>query len=104
MLSHLQREKLIANWGQKAESLECKAEVKIHDPLTGWKCYIFALNPDTDEILCIIKASKYFAAVVTDWNLGELALTYNAYGEAPQVDEEYRPRYVQEILKKLRGE
>ena len=105
MLNPLQRKQLIENWGEKAESLDCKAFVRFFDKQSHWQCYVFALNPENfDEILCIIQAGKRGEATVTDWSLKEISLAYNSEGEAPRIDKEYRPIYVQELLKKLRKE
>ncbi len=99
MLNHKQKQNLLNNWGEKANSLQCKAEVKIYDPLSGWECYIYALNPeDEDEIACIIKG---FFVEICDWRLSEISTHFNAEGEQPIVDTEYRPRLVCELIKIL---
>lgn len=99
MLSHKQKEKLKANWGEKASSMACMAEVRVYDPLSPWECYIYALNPeDEDEISCIIKG---FFVEVTEWSLSELASRFNVEGERPIIDQEYRPRRAAELFKIL---
>jgi hypothetical protein len=99
MISHSQREKLKASWGEKASSMACMAEVRVYDPLSPWECYIYALNPeDEDEICCIIKG---FFVEVCEWRLSELASRFNANGEPVQVDNEYRPRRAAELFKIL---
>ena len=99
MLNIKQQEKLKANWGEKASSMACMAEVRVYDPLSPWECYIYAMNPDDeDEICCIIKG---FFVEVCEWRLSELASHFNAHGEAPEVDKEYRPRRAAELFKKL---
>lgn len=94
-----QKEKLLANWGEKANSMACLAEVRVYDPLSSWECYIYALNPDgEDEIACLIKG---FFVEVCDWKLSELAERFNAEGEPLEIDHEYRPRMTAEIFKRL---
>lgn len=99
MISHSQKEKLKASWGDKASSMACMAEVRVYDPLSPWECYIYALNPENeDEICCIIKG---FFVEVCEWRLSELASRFNANGEPVQVDYEYRPRRAAELFKSL---
>ncbi len=99
MLNHEQKSKLLKNWGEKASSMACRAEVRVYDPLSSWECYIYALNPDDeDEICCIIKG---FFVEVCDWRLSEIASRFNADGEGVQVDHEYRPRHAAELFKIL---
>ncbi len=99
MINTLQKEKLKNNW--KDESGECLALVRVYDPLSFWQCYLIAMNND-DEILCIVSAGKKSRAIIVEWTLRELEMLYNAHGEGVQVDYEYRPRQVKEILKKLK--
>lgn len=99
MLSHNQKEKLKASWGEKASSMACMAEVRVFDPLSPWECYIYALDPeDEDTICCIIKG---FFVEVCEWRLSEVASRFNANGEPVQVDTEYRPRRAAELFKIL---
>ncbi len=99
MLNNKQKEKLKASWGEKASSMACMAEVRFYDPLSPWECYIYAMNPeDEDEICCLIKG---FFVEATEWRLSELASRFNAYGEPPQIDQEYRPRRAAELFKLL---
>lgn len=99
MLSNKQIETLKSSWGEKADSMGCLAEVRVYDPLSSWECYIYAINPeDEDEIMCIING---FNVEVTTWRLSEMRLHYNAYGESPIIDKEYRPRRVAELFKKI---
>jgi len=99
MLNNKQKEKLKASWGEKASSMACMAEVRVYDPLSPWECYIYAMNPDDeDEICCLIKG---FFVEVAEWRLNELASCFNAHGEPPKIDYEYRPRRVSELFKIL---
>jgi len=102
MLSHSQTEKLKANWGEKANSMACMAEVRLYDPLSLWECYIYALNPeDDDEIECIIKVGRNCRPTLEQWQLSHIQALFNAHGEGVQVDQEYRPRRAAELFKKL---
>ncbi len=99
MISQNLKNKLMANWGEKADSMACMAEVRIYDPLSPWECYIFAMNPeDEDEIACIFNG---YSVEVCDWRLSEMATMFNELGENPLIDYEYRPRQAAALLKKL---
>ncbi len=92
---------LTDNWGEKAEGLACKAEVRVYDPLSSWECYIYAMNPeDRDEICCILNAET---VEICRWNISRIFQCYNGCGEPPVLDKEYRPQEVQQILKKFRA-
>ena len=99
LLTNIQIERLKANWGEKADSMACYAEVRVYDPQSNWACYIYALNPDDeDEIACIITG---FTVEVCDWKMSELYKTYNELGLPPEVDKEYRPIRASELFKEL---
>lgn len=99
MLSHSQKEKLKASWGDKASSMACMAEVRVYDPLSTWECYVYAMNPENeDEIACIING---FFVEVCNWSLSELTSRFNSDGEPLQIDYEYRPRRACELFKIL---
>lgn len=102
MLSNKHKDKLKANWGERAETMECNAEVRVYDPLSKYECYIFALNPeDENEIWCIING---FSVETDKLTLGEIASYYNSHGEGLQVDYEYRPRQATEVYRSLTKE
>ncbi len=99
MLNQATKEKLKANWGYKADSMACKAEIRIYDPSSNWCCYVYAMNPqDEDDIACIIKG---FEIEVCDWKMSEIEKMFNVDGERPVIDEEYRPRMACELFKML---
>ncbi len=99
VLSHNQRTKLLANWGEKSSSMACMAEVRIYDPCSSWECYVYAMNPeDEDQICCLIKG---FSVEVAEWRLSELANRFNSEGEFVQMDYEYQPRLASELFKIL---
>lgn len=99
MLSHSQKEVLKANWGERATCMACFAEVKFIDELSGWSCYILAINPDNeDEIACIVKG---FDVELCTWSLKELYHSYNVEGESPCIDHEYRRVRASELFKRL---
>jgi len=103
MINNSQRNKLIANWGEKADSLACYAEIRVFDPLSEWQCYIFAMNPrDEDEIACLIKTHEFGEVEICEWSMKELEQMYNSNGEGVQVDREYRPKIATQILKQLK--
>ena len=99
MITEIQKQKLKANWGDKASSMACKAEVRIYDPSSNWCCYVYAMNPqDEDEISCIIKG---FEIEACEWKMCAIESMFNAQGERPVIDEEYRPRMACELFKLL---
>jgi hypothetical protein len=101
MLTAEQIKRLKANWGDNAEALNCRAEVRVYDPLSKWECYMLAMDPaDDDTIHCIIKG---FGVELCMWSMTELKRMHNQHGEGPVVDHDYRPRSAIEILKMLDG-
>lgn len=99
MLTCDQKQKLMKNWGERADSLECLAEVRVFDPLSSWECYIYAMNPDDqDEISCILNG---FELEVSSWSMKSLQASFNEHGEHPIIDLEYRPRQAFELFKIL---
>ncbi len=102
MINSQQKAKLLANWTPKAQALGVKAEVRLFDPLSSWQCYLLAINPQNDdEVLCLIKPDNYDPCEIISWSLFDIAQCYNAEGEPPQVDNEFRPREAAYLFKKL---
>lgn len=105
MINASQREKLKASWGEKAESMQCYAEVRVFDLSSAWECYIYALNPeDDDEVRCIVKVSRHAEACAIPWHLKDILSLYTQSGEGVEVDKEYRPMRTAELFKKLNEE
>ena len=99
MFSQKIKDALKKNWGEKADSMNCYAEVKFIDPLSHWACYIFAMNPkNEDEIVCILNSERLD---VCEWSMTELCVSYNSEGEHPVIDDEYRRTRACELFKKL---
>lgn len=95
-----QKEALMENWGDKANAMECFAEVKYIDPNSCWSCYIYAMNPNDDnEIMCIIDGHKF---ELCNWSLNDLKHTYNQEGEYLIIDPEYRKIRADVLYKKLK--
>jgi len=100
MLSNNQKEKLKKNWGDLADNLACKAEIRVYDPLSKWECYIYAMNPDDeDEIDCIVTGAIVFAG---RWTISELFAIFNADGEFVKIDPDFVPRCAKTIYDKLK--
>lgn len=94
--------KLMKNWGDKAECMECNAEFRVYDPKSYWQCFLLAMNPENQqEIKCIISGGNNLEPTLTEWTDYELSLLYNDDGEGVQIDTEYRPRKAAEIWRKL---
>jgi len=99
MLTNKQQEKLIANWGERAISMQCKAEVRFYDPRSQWECYIYAMDPwDMDTILCLIRGTTW---EIVEWKLSELVTLINDQGDTPSMDEQYAPKKITTLLKTL---
>lgn len=101
MLSNLQKENLFKSWGEIADSMQCKAEVRVYDPLSSWECYIYALNPEDEDEMCCVINGFYVEAI--KWRLSDLFSYYNMHGEAAEIDYEFRPREIGEIYKILKS-
>jgi len=102
MLKQTQIEKLKSNW--PANVNDClynfKAPIRLFDPLSSWECYLIAANPeDEDVVICVVKSSINYAPELLTWRLSNFLSMYNEHGESLQIDEEYRSKYVEHILK-----
>lgn len=97
-------EKLKINWGEKADSLEVMAEVRIYNTSPNWECYIYALNPENnDEFQGIWNSANGIDVQLIDcWSLQALSEHYNSEGEYPKIDSDFRPRLASEIYKQVR--
>lgn len=101
MISEKIKNILKHNWGERADAMDCYAEVKFTDNLSGWSCYIYAINPrDEDQIECILRGHS---VEIGYWSLTEIYSTYNAWGDPPKIDNEYRRTKVDQLYKRLGG-
>lgn len=103
MISNRIKEALKATWGDKAATLHCYAEVKIIDPLSSWACYIFSMSDDEKIVQCLVHTDGIGAQILTI-DFCDLFLMYNAHGENPVIDGEYRKTRVIELLKRYRDD
>jgi len=103
MLSDAVKNRLIKNWGDKANALSCYAEVKFIDPLSSWVCYIFAMDENEENLQCLLY-SDTLGVEITTQSINELQNKYNEHGEHPVIDNEYRRMRVTEIIRRLRHE
>lgn len=95
------KERLKANWGEKADALDCFAEVRFFDPLSSWCCYIFAMDQD-EETINVLLYSDAIGVEVCTILLSDISFMYNEEGQSPKLDTEYRRTKVSELLKRLR--
>jgi len=96
----IRQEILENNWGDRAWSLQCKAEIRFYDPLSHWECYVLAVNPaDHDEIYAIVNGYQPMAGA---WSLKAILACYNANGDHPSIDREFVPRDAFILFKQLR--
>lgn len=101
MLSLKDKELLKNNWGDRANALECYAEVKLIDPLSSWACYIFALDQNEELMHCLLYSDAIGPEIYTH-NIVDVYGMYNEHGENPIIDEEFRRIKVKELLKRLK--
>lgn len=101
MLDQQIKEVLKKNWGEKANTLNCFAEVKLIDRLSSWCCYIFAMDNDEELIHCLLYSHGIGVEIYTQC-IQDIYSMYNEHGESPVVDKEYRRTRVTEILRRLR--
>jgi hypothetical protein len=100
VLSHKHKEALKKNWGEKAEALDCYAEVKLIDPLSSWACYIFAMDKNEELIQCLLYSDAIGVEIYTQY-ISDVCSMYNEEGENPLIDEEFRRMRVKEIIRRL---
>ena len=99
MITETQKQRLMANWGERADSLACNAEIRLYDANGPWECYIYAINPDNeDEIMAIVKAEMVETCTCS---LTELMSMYDLEGQPIRQDRCFRPRHAEVILKRL---
>lgn len=103
LLTSSQKKRLKANWGERADTLHCFAEVKLIDPLSSWCCYLLSMDEEEEQVYCILY-SNAIGIEICFMNLQELCIMYNEEGESPIVDQEFRPTRAIEILRRLRND
>jgi hypothetical protein len=91
------------NWGDKANSLDCYAEVKLIDPHSSWCCYIFAMDQNEELVQCLIYSNMLGIEICTEY-LHCIYIMHNSHGENPVIDKEYRKMRVNQLIKRLRNE
>jgi hypothetical protein len=104
MLSESIKKRLKINWGEKANALDCYAEVKLIDPLSSWCCYIFAMNDNEDLIQCLGYSNLAGVQILHQISLDAILSMYNQEGEYPQIDTEFRRMKVSQLIKRLQND
>lgn len=99
-LSEKQKKALLNNWGDKADALACNAIVRLYDSLSKWEFYIYAMNPEDENQVSLILKNSFGSRLNEQWTIDELEGMYNDHGEGLNVDESYRPRSVESLLKR----
>lgn len=95
------KKKLKANWGEKAETLNCFAEIRLYDPLSTWCCYIYAMSPGEDIVSCVLY-SNAMGLQISDLHMNFINSMYNQDGEHPKIDEEFRKTKVTELIRRYK--
>lgn len=88
------------NWGERADTLNCYAEVKLIDPLSSWACYIYAMDNDEEFINCVLY-SRAMGVDITAMAWRDVLIMFNEHGERPIIDREFRKIRVTQLLKDL---
>jgi hypothetical protein len=101
MIDEKIKKSLKANWGDKADSLDCYAEIRFFDPLSSWCCYIFAMNEDEDLIHCLIYSGAMGGQIYT-LHPDFIFQAYNRNGEFPEIDKEFRRTKITKLLERLK--
>lgn len=97
MITEKQKQQLRDNWGDLADSLHCKAILRIYDDHSTWQCYVLAMNPQDDDIVkCVIFG---FTIMVDDCRLSEIFAMYNENGDHPRIDYDFVPRNISTIMR-----
>jgi len=100
MLNAQQIKNLKANWGEKALTLNCFAEVKLIDTLSSWVCYLFAMDQDENMVDCLIYTQLRGVERHT-LCMSDIHSMYNENGEHPMIDHEFRRIRVPQLLRRL---
>lgn len=103
MLSQKHKDALKKNWGEKADTQNCFAEVKLIDPLSSWKCYIFAMDQNEEMVQCLLHSDPWGLEIST-LCISDIHQMYNEEGENPVIDKEYRRTRVNELVRRLRDD
>lgn len=91
---------LIKNWGDKAEAMDCFAEIKFTDEDNKWNYYIYALNPDDETEAMMIVDTVYNP--ITPFTV--TTSIHNISNNVDGIDTEFRRMKASALLKKLKGE
>ncbi len=91
------------NWGDRAHSLDCYAQVKLIDPLSSWCCYLFAMDENEEYVECLFYTNLMGIDIQT-MRLSSITSMYNEEGMNPIIDEEFRKTKITTLIKRLRNE
>lgn len=97
------KERLKANWGEKADALDCFAEVRFFDPLSSWCCYVYAMDQE-EETICALLYTNAIGLENCSILLSDISSMHNEEGQSPMVDREFRRTRVSELIKRLRDD
>jgi hypothetical protein len=97
------RETLKKNWGERADTLNCYAEVRLYDPLSSWCCYIFAMDEDEEEVKCLLYSDP-MELEMYNGSLKDILSMYNEEGEHPIIDHEFRRIRLNNLIRRLKND
>lgn len=101
MLDEHTKERLKANWGDKAECMACNAELRLFDPLSSWECYLLAINPLDENESKVILVNEAHEVQVLQANMLDLFGRWNGEGEYMEIDPMFKPRQASALFKVL---
>lgn len=93
-------DKLELNWGDVAEGMACKCELRIFDPTSSRELYVYAINQDDDLFKAVYADSKTVDNIQEQFH--ELVMYLREMPDAFQIDNYYVPRNINEVYKKLK--
>lgn len=101
MLSKQIKDKLKANWGEKANSLECVAYVKVHglDYAPEWAVFIYAMDPNDENAILTLTRDRHDYESQLFWDLNDLFNLFGENGDFATIDKEYKPKSMKTLLK-----
>lgn len=94
------KEKLRANWGERADALDCMVYVKVMglEECKQWACFIYAMDPHDESVVLTLTRDNQDSQLI-EWNLNDLMALFDQQGTYVFFDKEFRPRNLKVILK-----
>lgn len=93
------KEKLKANWGEKADSENCLAYVKVVglDAEGNWAAFIYAMNPDDESDIRVALREQYGCGLI-HFHLLDLFALHDKEGNFVFIDRDFKPKNIKTFL------